>query len=198
MKNSLTLVCIAFLVGTCFSQNVNDSEEIQALYEYSEADITSTADIPEFKTKEQQLKITGIIYEQDGVTPAKDVILYIYQPDENGRYDMQTENDKRFVHHRAWIKTDANGAYTFNTFMPGTVHRSHEFKHIHAVVKAPNQEAYQMNAMLFDNDPLLTKSCRKKLAKKGMADSILKVEDKEGIFISTKNIVLQKSNQDSK
>ncbi|GFZ84980.1 hypothetical protein GCM10011531_15020 [Aquaticitalea lipolytica] len=161
-----------------------------ALYDYSESQLNNTDSIPDFESKSNKLKITGTIYLSDGKTPAKDVILYIEQPDENGDYELKTENNKRYVHHRGWIKTNADGQYTFYTFIPGQVLRYKELKHIHPVIKAPGQPEYDMDALLFDNDPFLSKSCRKRLAKRGI-DTILKPIMKDNLLVATRDIVLQ-------
>lgn len=186
MKTIFTLVCLALFTYTSYAQD----EANYSFYDYSEDQLSNTASIPDFESKETKIKITGTIYESDGVTPAKDVILYIEQPDENGRYDVKKENDKQYVYHRGWVKTDENGEYTFYTFMPGSVRRSGEFKHIHPVVKAPGQTEYDLNAFLFDNDPLLTKMCRKRLKRKGMENSILKFEEKDSVLVAKRDIVL--------
>ena len=185
MKNLFTLFCLALITSTCFSQdiaNFNDFDEVQ---------LSHTDSIPDFQNKEAQLKLTGTIYQSDGITPAKDVILYIEQRDENGRYKLVKEDNKRFVYHRGWIKTDANGQYTFYTFMPGSIHRSNNYKYITPVVKAPGQDEYELSAFIFDNDPILSKHCRKRLAKKGKADAILKVVTSENnLMVVTRDITL--------
>ncbi len=135
------------------------------------------------------------IFQSDGVTPAKDVILYISQPDEDGDYELKTTNDKRYVHHRGWVKTDADGRYTFYTFIPGNFIQYRELKHIHPIIKEPGKPEYALDAFLFDNDPFLSKSCRKRLAKKGI-DNILVLEEKENMFLATKDIVLEEQTID--
>lgn len=102
---------------------------------------------------------------------------------------MKIDNNKRYVHNRSWIKTDADGKYTFYTFVPGKYYRSGEFKAIHPIIKEPGKPEYNMYSFLFDDDPALTKSCRKKLERKGI-DAILKLDKKEGVFIAQKDIVL--------
>src|SRR5690606_19896248 len=121
------------------------------------------------------------------------VVLYVYQPNENGDFNMKTYNKKRYVHNRGWIKTDANGQYTFYTFVPGRYHRSTEFKHILSMIKEPGKPEYQIDSFLFDDDPLLTKICRKRLAKKGMDNIILKLEKKDNMYVATRDIVLNSS-----
>jgi len=202
MKNLKNLICfIAILMtsaSSIFAQEINTTEdylERHALYDYSEKQLNNTDSIPDFASKQDKLKITGTVYQSDGVTPAKDVIVYISQPDENGFYDLRKKNDKRYIHHRGWVKTDADGKYTFYTFIPGNFTRNRELKHIHPTIKEPGKEEYALEAFLFDNDPFLSKSCRKRLAKKGI-DNILMVEEQNDMFVATKDIVLEADNSD--
>lgn len=146
--------------------------------------------IPDFDTKQNKIKITGTIYEKDGVTPAKNVVLSIYQTNETGDFVLvKNELNEKEIYHRASIKTEADGQYTFYTFIPGTTHRSNELKKIHPTIKEQEKEEYGMYAFVFDNDPLLNKHCRNKLAKRGI-DSILKLEKENEMYIATKNIIL--------
>lgn len=200
MKNLMTLICLVCIFGSCPTLNAQDvvsgSQELPSdylerspIYDYSERQLNNTDTIPDFQTKADKLKITGTIYQSDGVTPAKDVILYISQTDDDGDYELKTENEKRYVYHRGWVKTDADGQYTFYTFIPGTTHRSNELKHIHPIIKEPGKPEQDLDAFLFDGDPLLTKRCRKKLERNGI-DSILKLEKKDSIYVATKDIIL--------
>lgn len=148
--------------------------------------------IPDFEANQNKLKITGTIFEKDGVTPAKDVVLSIYQTNQAGDFVLvKGENNEKEIYHSATIKTGEDGQYTFYTFVPGTTHRSNELKKIHTNVKEPGKEEYGMYAFVFDNDPLLKKHCRNRLAKRGI-DTILKFEtEKENdINVATKNIIL--------
>lgn len=200
MKNLTSLICFVSIFGTYHTLKAQDvvspSEELPSdylqrspLYDYSERPLNNTDTIPDFQSKDDKLKITGTIFQSDGVTPAKDVILYISQTDEYGDYELKTENEKRYVYHRGWVKTDSNGQYTFYTFIPGTTHRSNELKHIHPIIKEPGKPEQDLDAFLFEDDPLLTKRCRKKLERNGI-DSILKLEKKDSIFVATKDIIL--------
>lgn len=192
------LLSLFFFLGNFCTLNAQESnEEVpanyktrHAIFDYSENKLTNTDSIPDFASKANPLKITGTVFMSDGVTPAKDVILYINQADEHGNYELKKQNDKRYVHHRAWVKTDGDGHYTFYTFIPGKVKRSNDFTKIHLVINQPNNTDLTGFDFVFDNDPLLTKSCRKRIAKNGI-DNILKPEKKETILVATKNIVLE-------
>ena len=146
--------------------------------------------IPDFESNQNKIKITGTIFEKDGVTPAKDIVLSIYQTNHSGDFVLvKGENNQKEIYHKATIKTQADGQYTFYTFMPGTYHRSNELKKIHSTITESGKEAYGLFPFVFDNDPLLKKHCRNKLARKGI-NSILKLEKDNEMYVANKDIVL--------
>ena len=130
------------------------------------------------------------IYES--AIPIPSVSFQINQILENGDYEMKKDDQrKRYVHHRAWIKTDANGQYTFYTFMPGKYLRSKELKQIHRVIKEPGKPEYTIKSFFFNDDPLLpelTLACRAKAV-----GSMLRLEKKDSMYVATKDIKLNKS-----
>ena len=206
MKNLmrfLVFVLISLVFHTLNAQDAasNVLEEVpidymtrNPIYDYDAQALSNTATIPDYESKQSKLKITGTVYQSDGVTPAKDVILYIWHQDENGYFDMKTANDKRYVYHRGWIKTNADGQYTFYTFFPGSYPHSREKRHIHLEVKEVGKVDYALPGFLFDDDPFLSKTCRKRLAKKGI-DNILSTPKKGDIHVANHDIVLKDSNQ---
>ena len=193
-----TFVCMFGLQQSVTAQNNSNISEEQKesylerhpIYDYNELQLSATDSIPDFESKEQQLKITGTIYKSDGVTPAEGIILYIEQADENGDFDLREKNDKRYAHHRGWVKTDANGRYTIYTFVPGNDRRYNQLSQLFPAIKEPSKPNYNLESFLFDTDPMLTKLCRKKIAKKGDPTRILKPIKKDGLLIVEKNIVL--------
>jgi len=201
MKNLLAFLCFIFLIGTThtvFAQeyaNVLDNvsyKKRSPLFDYSELHLNNTDTIPDFDIKPDKLKITGTIYQKDKKTPAADVILYVYQTDEEGNFEMKRDDlHKRYVKHRGWIKTDADGKYTIYTFMPGKYVRSKELKQIHRVIKEPGKPEYELNSFFFNDDPLipdLTLSCRAEAVK-----SMLRLEKEGNMYVATKDIILNSS-----
>lgn len=201
MKNLILTLSILSFLNFSPTLNAQDSANVleqipfdygtrSPIYDFSEKDLSNTDTIPDFATMTNKLKITGTIYLKDGVTPAKDVILFINQPNEDGEYDLKFENDKRYVHHRGWIKTDVDGNYTFYTFIPGSYRHSRELRHIHPIVKEAGKTEYALNSLIFEDDPFLTKACRKRLKKKGI-NSILTTLKKEDMYVANYNIILE-------
>ena len=199
MKKLVLLLYIAVLLGAsyaAFAQDISSNtlenyKSRNPLYDFTELNLNNTDTIPDFDAKVEKLKISGTIYKSDGKTPAKDVILYIFQADENGNYNMKRDDKrKRFVYHRAWVKTDENGKYTFYTFMPGKMLRTKELKQIHRIVKEPGKEPYELMPFFFNDDPLipeLTLACRA-----NAVNSMLRIEKQDGMLVAIKDIKLGK------
>ena len=201
MKNLSLVLCISLffsITHSLFAQNSTIISHNDVLHNFIEQDLNNVDTIPDYASKQNKLKLTGTIYESDGVTPAKDVVFYIEQADENGNFEVRMDNDKEYLHHRSWIKTGADGTYTIYTFIPGNDRRYNQYQQLFPVVKAPSQDEYVMSSFLFDEDPLLTKHCRKKLAKKDDPTRILKPKMVDGVHVVQKDIVLSANANSSK
>lgn len=203
MKNLITILCLVSFISLnndVFSQNDSISDlgtkpenfkKRSPIYDYSEKKLNNTDTIPDFASKSNKLKITGIIYKNDGVTPAKNILLFIHQSDENGKFELSRYNKKRYVRHRGWVRTDEDGRYTFYTFVPGSYLLGNELKQILPIIKEPNKPEYKIETFLFDNDPLLKGSCREKVVETN-PNRILKLDKKEGLYVAERNIILGK------
>lgn len=192
MKTLMLIFSFAFLAVASISdaQQSDLIIENSPINDYGELQIEDSATIPDYESKENKIKITGTIYQSDGVTPAKDVLLYIEQPNEYGDFDLREDNKQRYVHHRAWVKTDANGQYTIYTFVPGGDRRFNQLQQIYPLIKVGTKPEYALDTFLFEEDPLLSKACRKKIAKKGDLSRILKPKKVDGLLVAQRDIVL--------
>ena len=170
--------------------NSSNILERHPIYDYSEIQLNSTDTIPGFNSKQEKLKVSGTIYNSDGATPAANVILYIEQADENGDFDLREQDGKRYVYNRGWVKTDANGQYTFYTYIPGNDRRFRQLQQLFPSIKEASKPEYDIASFLFDEDPMLSKLCRKRLAKKGDPSRILKPKKVDGILVVEKDIIL--------
>lgn len=148
--------------------------------------------LPDFNEMGPKLEISGIINENDGVTPAADIILYVYHTDQSGHYAAgknQTGSARRHGYIRGWMKTNEKGEYKFYTLKPVAYPSRNIPAHIHPIIKAPGFSEYYIDEYLFDNDPLLTTEERKKQEGRG-GNGILVLEEKDGMFKATRNIIL--------
>lgn len=202
MKNLIRLLSLLIIISFNYNaeaqETANNSDDIpknykkrSPIYDYSEKQLNSVDTIPDFASRTNKLKITGTIYENDGKTPAKNVLLFIHQADEDGNFELKRHNKKRYVKHRGWVRTDANGRYTFYTFVPGKYMFGNELAQILPILKEPNKPEYKIESFVFDNDPSLTKSCRAKIMETN-PNRIIKLDKKEGLFVANRDIILGK------
>ena len=148
--------------------------------------------LPDFNSAGPKIVISGVIYQADGRTPAKNVVMYVYHTDQTGRYPATGNEkgwEKRHGTIRGWVKTDENGYYKFYTLVPASYPNSRNPKHIHPVIKEEGKNEYWIEEFLFDDDPYLTAEERNKSTPRG-GPGILKVHKKEGILFATRNITL--------
>lgn len=156
-------------------------------------DLINTDTIPGFDSKPNKLKISGVVYESDGVTPAKNVIISIEQADEHGNFNVVDENGKKSVINSGSIKTDENGVYTFYTYIPGNDRRFNMQQQLFVFITEADNTSYEIPSFLFDADPLLSKQCRKRISKKGDPSRILKPTVVDGLNVVQKDIILTSS-----
>jgi len=188
------------IVASCKSQTEGHLNKLigggcegcEAIFEYGNKQILSIDTLPKFKATEPKLKISGIVYQKDGKTPAENVILYIYQTNRNGVYETKGGEKgwaRRHGYIRGWIKTDQDGKYTFYTFRPASYPDRQEPEHIHITVKEPYKREYYIDEYVFDDDPLLTQEKRKSLENRG-GSGIMKPVMLNGILTIERNIIL--------
>jgi protocatechuate 3,4-dioxygenase, beta subunit len=170
-------LCIAFTHTACsLGQSKKERvvgggcEGCEAVFEYGTKKLNSVDTLPDFKERGPKLEVSGTIYKRDGKTPAKDVILYIYHTDQQGIYPTignETGWAKRHGYIRGWIKTRADGKYTFYTLRPGAYPGRQNPEHIHPVIKEPGVKEYYIDEYLFEDDPILTQRERDSQAGRG-------------------------------
>ena len=174
-------------------------EGCEAIYESPLAfeQLNEIDTLPDFNEPGPTIEISGIVYQRDGKTPAKDVVLYVYHTDQKGLYS-QKGNDpsfrqdgwgKRHGYIRGWVKTNAEGFYKFYTLVPASYPNSSNPKHIHPTIKEPGKSEYWIDEFVFDDDPLLPNEERLRSNPVG-GSGILKTTMKDGVLRATRNIVL--------
>lgn len=110
------------------------------------------------------LKISGTVYESDGKTPARNVLMYFYHTNARGYYAKLGSEDRRshawwHGYCRGWLKTNDRGQYQLTTVRPGSYPDKDVPAHIHFYVKAPSQRTcYYLSDFVFADDPLVTDS----------------------------------------
>ena len=169
-----------------------DCEGCEGLFEYGDKKLTSVDTLPDFHDKGPKMLVTGTIFKSDGTTPAKDVILYVYHTDQTGEYPTkgnETGWDKRHGYIRGWIKTGADGKYSFYTLRPGAYPGRQNPEHIHPTIKEPGYSAYWIDEYLFEDDPILTRIEKNSQPGRG-GKGLVKVTRSNGMQVVKRDIIL--------
>ncbi len=152
--------------------------------------------LPDFNEPGPKMMISGIIYRQDGKTPAKDIVLFIYHTDQNGNYSNKNKEKgwaKQQGYIRGWMKTNEKGEYKFYTLRPASYPNSTAVQHIHPTIKEPGKNEYWIDEYVFDDDPFLTPERRKDHQQQRGGNGIIKLRNENGILVGERNIILGKN-----
>lgn len=200
MKNVFQIFLLLVLLS-CRSQTENRQsaslvggpcEGCEAIFEYEGRTLSPVDTLPGYTENTPKLKITGKVFEADGKTPAKDVILYIYHTNRDGIYETRGDETgwaRRHGFIRGWIKTGKDGNYTFYTFRPGSYPIRNVQEHIHITVKEPGKNEYYIDDFVFEDDPLLTKTARERVRNRGGTGVVRLIKSGE-LFLVQRDIVL--------
>ena len=151
--------------------------------------------LPDFSESGERIRISGTVYQQDGKTPARDVVIYVYHTNQQGLYPTENETSRWGKRHgaiRGWMKTNERGQYEFYTLRPASYPNSNNPQHIHVMIKEPGKTAYWIDDFHFADDPLFTASMRSQQQERG-GSGLLKLETKEGMKSAQRNIILGKN-----
>ena len=136
------------------------------------------------------LDISGTIYQPDGVTPAKNIVLFIYHTDATGYYNEN--DDPGHPRLRGWMLTGADGRYEFRTIKPAPYPHRTTPAHIHAHVYGKGLSERSIADYWFEGDPFITAKERSKAIENGEAPVIITLRrDGEGVLRGTRDITLQ-------
>ncbi|MDX5419857.1 MAG: intradiol ring-cleavage dioxygenase [Hymenobacteraceae bacterium] len=204
MKRLCTIFFVLLLATQCQAQDNRTEQQAsqhvggpcegcEAVLEYGNKALSPTDTLPGFgKPGTDKLKLTGTVYHKDGKTPAKGVILYIHHTDETGIYPTRGDEagwGKRHGYMRGWVKTDANGRYTFYTLRPHSYPSRTLPAHIHITVKEPDKNEYYLDDFLFDGDPLLSQKVRASRTNRG-GDGIVSLQKKGNLLVAKRDLTL--------
>lgn len=157
--------------------------------------LNETDTLPIFLEPGPKLVVSGVVYKSDGKTPAPDVVIYVYQTDQTGKYRVngnETGWGRRHGSIRGWMKTNAKGEYKFYTVRPASYSQTGPAAHIHITIKEPDKNEYYIDDFHFDDDPFLTREMREPQEARG-GNGILKLEERGGVYYGKRNIYLGKN-----
>lgn len=198
MKTLITILLVVVYTGA-FAQTASAKKSIGGACEGCEAiyentipfeKLSSVTTLPDYNEAGQKIEISGIVYQRDGRTPAKDVVIYVYHTDQTGVYPTkgnETGWAKRHGYIRGWVKPDKNGFYQFYTLKPMAYPNRKDPAHIHVTIKEPDKNEYWIDEYLFEDDPLLVSKPSKPRGGNGVVKLL---PPANGVSHATRHIIL--------
>ena len=104
------------------------------------------------------LVVSGVVVGADG-TPVRGASLYVYQTDHEGYYGVKPASDNRNPRLKAFLRSDAQGGWSFSTVKPGSYPNSRIPAHIHFEVSAAGRGP-KIFEIVFEGDPYVTAAMR--------------------------------------
>src|SRR5687768_11840295 len=101
-----------------------------------------------------RLGVSGVVVDTGG-SPVAGASLYIYQTDREGYYGVKPASDSNNPRLKLFLRSDAKGAWSFDTIKPGSYPGSRNPAHIHFEVSAPGR-ASKIFEIVFEGDPFIT------------------------------------------
>lgn len=141
----------------------------------------------------QRLRIEGTVYRIDGVTPAPGIVIYAYQTDAKGLYSRGTPGTEASRRHgllRGWLRTGADGRYSFDTVKPGPYPREDVPAHIHLTVLEPGRPPYWIDDIVFAGEIGVTDRYRGERENRG-GNGIIVLARAKGLLIARRDILLE-------
>ncbi|MBT8273713.1 MAG: intradiol ring-cleavage dioxygenase [Bacteroidia bacterium] len=201
MKVVHLLLCLLMLVWSCGeSQNNRNAtavvggpcEGCEAVFEYGQKNLSYSDTIVGFGSLKDPIHISGTVFERDGKTKAKNIIIYVYHTDDKGIYPTNTNSkgwERRHGYLRTWLKTDDNGRYSFYSSRPASYPNSTIPQHIHFTIKEPNKNEYYIDDIYFEDDPHLTDRIRLRKNPRG-GSGVIQLQSAGKLKVATRDIIL--------
>jgi len=131
--------------------------------------------------------LEGTVRSLDGKSAAG-IVVYAYHTDATGIYPAAQTRHGRL---RGWTRSDETGHYRFDTIRPGAYPGRTVPQHVHMHILEPGRVTYYIADIHFEDDPLLTKTERRRAATgRGGSGLVQPQRDARGVWHVQRDIVL--------
>lgn len=154
MRHTRSLLSLVTLLVTSVAVFAQDTEYIRAVERAQQqrpAALAPTGRIAPSSEPGSPLVIRGQLLALDG-SPAANTVVFAYQTDRTGLYDAR-ENGPHSWRLRGWVKTDADGRFTFETIRPGSYPGTNNPPHVHFTAFLPDGSRYHAGELQLSMQP---------------------------------------------
>lgn len=191
LKLALSVLMVSIAIAACQAQECEWCGAAEA-----PDDLSWETTIADENEPGERLVVSGTVFEEDGKTPVANVLIYVYHTNVEGVYPKrgdETGNGRRHGYLRAWMRTDEQGRYRFDTIRPAPYHtHGGEPAHIHYTIQPDGGREYWLDAAWFADDPRVTEEELEKVQRRGGFTNVMDVKlDAGGVWHGRRDIVLE-------
>ena len=170
-------------------------EGCEAVDERDPARLGSTTQIAGPDEPGPRLLVTGRVTTPDGTTPAAGVIIYAHHTNIDGLYangDDESEWSRRNGRLRGWVKTDANGRYSFLTIKPSPYPDMMGPAHVHLMIGEKGKRRYYVDDVVFAGEFGVTEDYRRNQELRGGSGTVTLRDNGNGVLVAERDIILER------
>lgn len=127
-----------------------------------------------------RLRVNGRLFVPDGQRPAAGAIVYAYQTDTDGYYNRDRGSRPRL---QAWMRTDREGRFAYDTIRPGSYPGSTIAAHVHHQAWGGGVPTQYLSDLNFADDPLVSAADRAASERAGTFAWILEPRLEQGQLV---------------
>lgn len=194
ISGALVVVASAAPFRPLARADLYNCEGCEAVGERAPEEMSASADLAGPDEPGERMILTGVVYQPNGETPAAGVVVYAHQTNAQGVYaggSSQSVWSRRHGRLRGWVKTGAEGVYTFNTIKPAPYPDRSMPAHIHLMIGEPGKRPYYIDDVVFDGEFGVTEAYRRAQEFRG-GRGIVKLETTaDGVLLARRDITLE-------
>ncbi len=151
--------------------------------------ISSTLQLAPGDEPGEAVLLSGIVFQENGLTPDSGITLFLYQADAGGYYHRPRED----VFHPkifGWLRTGSDGRYEIHTIKPAPeVLAPNEPAHIHVHIYGKGMPEHFLHEFWFNGDSRIEKDDSARFSHLGDFSPIVTLKKgSDGIWRGTRNI----------
>lgn len=153
-------------------------------------DIPARIEIAKATEPGERMAISGRTLSWETGKPAAGVIVYVYHTDNSGLYDGGPAGT-RHARLRGWMRTGADGVFTFTSIKPKPYPDRTMPAHIHLTVLEPGKPPYWIDDIVFDGEFRVDAGYRAKAGNRG-GDGIIPLKRVQNVWTGVRDIQLER------
>ncbi len=143
----------------------------------------------------ERMTLSGRVLAADGLTPVAGVVIYAHHTNAQGLYangSNESQWSRRHGRLRGWVKSDADGLWSFDTIKPAPYPDMTMPAHVHLFIQEPQRRPYYIDDVVFDGEFGVDDAYRARQEFRGGSGIVGLDRTADGIWTARRDIRLER------